>query len=175
MAAVCASSVLIVNATAGYWEDAWTAERRVLRSIRAELPSLAPRSTVILDGVCPYVGPGIVFESSWDLAGALQALYGDDSLLADVTAEATVRGDGIAAEIYGEEMFHPYSRTMILFDYERRSATTLPNAEAARAHFGRSGEIENDCPEGAAGEGTVRLPFDKAYKRLEAQRFQGWG
>jgi hypothetical protein len=174
IAAICASSVVVVNAIAGYWDRAWTTEQRVLASIRGEFPSLPPRTTVILDGVCPYVGPGIVFESSWDLAGALQALYNDDSLRADVTADARVGASGIAAEIYGDETLYGYAPTLLVFDYDRRAATRLRDRDAARRYFGRYGEVETECPEGVAGEGTVRLLFDRAYKRLEARRFRGW-
>ncbi|MDI6772973.1 MAG: hypothetical protein QME77_10375 [bacterium] len=96
LALVSAAGLLINNAIARFWIAAYEKQQLVLADIRRHIPTLPSHSTLILDEVCPYVGPGIVFESSWDLTGALRMLYGDMTLQADVTsARLGVGKDGI--------------------------------------------------------------------------------
>ena len=47
--------------------DGATAEQRVLASTQQRFPAMPPNSTLLLDGVCPYAGPAVVFEANWDL------------------------------------------------------------------------------------------------------------
>src|SRR4029453_16256485 len=96
-------------ALATFWIAAWQRQRQVVGNIRQALPELAPGTTLILDGVCPYLGPAIVFESSWDLAGALRVVYGDRTLHADVTTgRFSIHDDGLRTRIYHASQFSPY-------------------------------------------------------------------
>jgi len=46
----------------GFWKDAAQAQREVLRSVQIHLPALPRKTVLLLDGFCPYRGPGTVFE-----------------------------------------------------------------------------------------------------------------
>jgi hypothetical protein len=46
----------------------------------ASVPTLPKSSTLILDGFCPYIGRGIVFESDWGV-GAVLALCATTRIL----------------------------------------------------------------------------------------------
>ena len=66
-------------------------------------------TTLILDGVCPFSGPAVVFETDWDLRGALQAMHGDKTILADVVGPyMRVTDEGSVTSAYGYETFYRY-------------------------------------------------------------------
>ena len=145
---------LIINVIAACWVAAYAEERNVLADIRQRFPTLPPHSTLILDGVCPYIGPAIVFESHWDLAGALQTVYRDETLAADVvTPRLAVGADGITTTIYQQQVRYPYDRG--LFVYQTGSGVVQPLTDAAAAHtyFARSTKAHS-CPPAKEGIGV---------------------
>ncbi len=91
IALYCSASTLVVRALGMYWVAAWPLQERVLAEIQAAIPELPSGSTVLVHGICPYVGPAIVFESYWDVAGAVQVRYRDPTLEADVTGSHDAR------------------------------------------------------------------------------------
>jgi hypothetical protein len=169
IAALCASGFFIVATLANSWERAWREERAVLRDIRAQLPPPARGSTILLEGVCPYVGPAIVFESSWDLAGALQVMYRDPTLKADVTTNRLHVGDkSISTVIYGViRATYSYER-LLLFDFERKSVREIDDARSLRRHL--DGQ-NHRCTRGEPGVGVPLFRFDNVYTRLERRNF----
>jgi hypothetical protein len=153
---VTTSGFLAINALASKWVEAYGVERRILADVRRHFPSLPPNSTLLLDGACPYIGPAIVFESYWDLAGALQFMYRDETLLADVvTPQLQVNDDGLSTSIYSMRKTYPYSTMLVVYDAASGAAQSLPDAATARAYFGRSARGAS-CPTGQEGMG-VRL------------------
>jgi hypothetical protein len=132
VATLCFCGV-VINATLGsFWVSAAREQTRVLALIKSVVPVLPSGSTVLLDGVCPYVGPGIVFEGPWDLAGVLQIAYGDPSLRADViTPRLDVRDDGVTTQIYGAPTFYGYSN-MLAIDARAGTAVGIADAGALR-------------------------------------------
>ena len=95
LAVVTSSGFLIVNALAEQWIAAYAAERTVLANLRERVPSLPPGSTLLLSGTCPYIGPAIVFEADWDLAGALQVLpFANADSPADTISSRRHQDDG---------------------------------------------------------------------------------
>ena len=85
---------ILINGTLGIlWTEAAQAQRSVLAQLRSDVPELPGPTTLLLDGFCPFVGPGPVFESSWDLKGALQILYDNPALSADVIRPNIEIGD----------------------------------------------------------------------------------
>jgi hypothetical protein len=154
--AAASGGAFIVNAMlVTSWVTAYEREQEVLGVIRRTFTRLPPGSTLILDGVCPYVGPAIVFESSWDLQGALRIWYRDSTLRADVvTPNLRVEGDGLHAVIYGGDSRYPYER-LTLFDARRGTTTPLPDEAAARRYFSQvNPDRTNGCPPGRAGHGV---------------------
>ena len=171
IAAICLAGFLVNNALAVSWTTAWPEERTVLEEIRAALPSLPSNSTLILHGVCPYVGPAIVYESNWDLAGALQAAYGDPTLKADVTtSNMVVEPYGLVTRIYSQTRVYPYGDRLLLFDYEGRRVLSLGDARAAVRYLGGNHpQPPRGCPGGSPGRGSQIFPIDHLYDALEAR------
>lgn len=160
VAALCLSGVLVVNGLASFWVQSWQVQRDVLADVYAALPELPSGSTVLLDGVCPYTGPAIVFESSWDLRGALRVQHRDPSLQADVTSgNVWVERRGVVTRIYRVEMTHPYGERLFLYDHRANATSVLTDEDVARRLLSE-GTRESGCPEGRPGAGTIALPFD---------------
>jgi hypothetical protein len=174
IAAICLSGFLVNNALAVSWTTAWPEERTVLQEIRAALPVLPSNSTLILHGVCPYVGPAIVYESSWDLAGALQVAYSDPTLKADVTtSNMVVEQYGLVTRIYGQKQIYPYGDHLFLYNYEQGRVVPLGDARAAVQYLGgRHPRLPNDCSGGSPGRGKEIFPVDHLYDALQARGFR---
>jgi hypothetical protein len=116
---------------------------------------LPPETTLILDGICPYVGPAIVFDASWDLAGALRIMYGDDTIRADVvTPNLRVEETGLKVSTYGVVTEYPYRRLLVYHAGLRRHFA-FDDADAARRYFQIHNPTQNShCPSGREGHGV---------------------
>jgi len=160
IAALCVAGVMVINGLGNFWAQSWQAQQDVLAELRDAFPELPTGSTVLLAGVCPYIGPAIVFESSWDLRGALRLQHRDRSLEADVTSGAvSVEPRGVVTRIYQVEAVHTYGERLYLYDRRSRSARTLTDEAVAREALLGPPNAQA-CPEGHAGAGTIFLPFD---------------
>ena len=133
---VTASGVLVVNTLARFWVAASAEQQRVLARIRADHPALAPGTVLLLDGTCPYIGPAPVFETSWDLGGALQVAYADASLAGDVvTPRVEIEEEGVATRMYGAKM-GPYPwDALLVYDAARGTSTRLAGPFDAGRYF----------------------------------------
>lgn len=169
----CMGSLLVVNGLAVSWAEAWQREQAILANIQSRVPTLPSHSTIILDGVCPYVGPAIVFDSSWDLAGALQTRYRDQTLRADVnSSRLVVRRDGIFTTVHGgpgTAAFHSYGPRLFLFQAPTGILVPLPDAESAGRYLDKS---MGDRCRGGPGRGVTIFPIDRLYQRLEVRFFR---
>jgi cellulose synthase/poly-beta-1,6-N-acetylglucosamine synthase-like glycosyltransferase len=146
---------LMISTLASFWVKASAQQRIILTDIRKQFPAMEKGSTLILDGVCPYIGPGIVFESQWDLKGALQTMYHDPDLQADiVTPRLRVKNNGIYTQIYTFPSHYSFYR---LFIYNVRVNQVYPirNAQQAYSYFHTfNADYNNGCPEASAGNGV---------------------
>jgi hypothetical protein len=160
---------LMVNTLGAQWGSAWRDQRTVLMRLREALPSPRPNTAVIVDGICPYVGGATVFESNWDVTGALQVMYGDPTLMGDVaSANLTIGQEGLSTVLYGSlEAHYAFGRGLLLFDADRGLVVPLSDAQAAHKLVSATGPSGVKCPPGAAGYGTTILPLDRWYRRLE--------
>jgi hypothetical protein len=151
------ASNIIVNATiASFWVRAYKREQTILQAIYRSFPQLRPGSIVLLDGVCPYDGPATVFESYYDLWGALASHYHDLSLRADVlTSELRVGTAGISTFLYNRWRDYPYGENVFVYRFDHGMVYPIPNAEAAHHYFKiiRS-SWDNYCPPGTPGMGS---------------------
>lgn len=154
IAVIAGSGVAIVNGIAEQWVTAYAAERNILSSIRTRVPALPPHSTLLLEGACPYIGPAVVFEANWDLAGALQVYYRDRTLAANVVSHRmTADESGITATIYGQPTRYPYSASLLAFHAGTGEVQPLPDAATARTWLSRS-LASWSCPAGQEGIGV---------------------
>ena len=132
----CATGFL-ANATIGaFWAAASREQHAVLADVRRAFPQLAPGSHVFLDGMCPYIGPGIIFQAEWDFTGGLRIAYDDPTLRGDVVNhKLKIRPEGIYTELYHNDVvFHPYD-ALWFYHRQRDMVVRIPDADAARRYF----------------------------------------
>jgi hypothetical protein len=157
VAVAAGTNVLIIGTVGTFWGEAYRREQRILHEIRLAFPDLPSETTLILDGVCPYVGPAVVFDASWDLAGALRIIYGDYTIRADVvTPNLTVEETGLKASLYGGRLVteYPYRR-MLLYHAGLRHHFVLEDANAARRYFRAYNPTrDGNCSPGREGHGV---------------------
>ncbi len=160
VALVCLSGLLIVNTLAAMWVTAYERADAVLVDLHGRFPDLPSDTTLILDGVCRYVGPAVVFESDFDLGGALTMTYRDPTIRGAVVSPRLEIGEaGLAMVWYGERVHHPYGEQLVVYDAATGVIQRLPDVATAQRYFalirpdrGRS------CPPGEEGYGTPVLP-----------------
>lgn len=160
IALLCAAGSAVVGAVGGYWQEAFATQHAVVADIARALPSPPPPgSTLLLDGVCSYHGPAVVFESSWDLAGALSLQYQRRDVRADVVSHLTrVDDDSLRLWHYGASHAYPYSPHTLVYRIGSGRALPLPSAAAARAYFDRvNPDHTSGCPWFVTGHGTSIL------------------
>ena len=149
---------VFVNASLGaFWAEAYRREVDVIASIKREYVEFPGPGSLIIDGVCPYVGPAVVFESSWDLTGALQVLYGQYGLNADIiTPSMTVTDSGLVASLYFGAIVtkYPYAR-MSIFNVPRGLRCRFATRRTSGATWTSTTRIaRSGCAIGTAGEGV---------------------
>ena len=89
---------------------------------------------MIIDGPCPYTGPATVFESNWDLEGALKLLYQDNTIRANiVTADIDINDDRI--RISGSGVQNYAFKNLFIYNHKEKKAYPLTNAKDARQYF----------------------------------------
>jgi hypothetical protein len=157
VALLCTSGFAINNTVASFWIDSYRQQQEILADIRQQFPTLPAASTLILDGVCPYLGPAIIFESSWDLAGALMTFYRDRTLRADVvTPNLKVEEDRLSTMLYGGMYSHyPYNEKLFVYHIGRKTTHYLTDVQAARRYFQTfNPDFDNDCPPSREGFGV---------------------
>lgn len=155
IAIVCTVGFFIINTLAIFWTSAYSQAEVVLTGIHNQFPTFPKNSTLILDGVCPYVGPAIVFESHWDLKGALQVTYKDETIQADVvTPRLKVMEDGIKTQIYTFESFYPY-KNLFIYNFKNKEVFNIADQKAADEYFQKyNPDHNNNCPPAEAGNGV---------------------
>jgi hypothetical protein len=143
VAILCTGSFLINSAVASFWVAAYQQEQEVLADIRRHFSTLPTGATFILDGVCPSIGGIPVFESHYDLAGALQIAYHDPTLLADVVRpNLRVNDDGLHTSFHRDQLHYPYHK-LLIYHFGRKTAYPLNDAEEARRYFQTSTPKDN--------------------------------
>jgi len=152
---IATSGFLIINTIANFWGVAYQRDQTVLADIHQHFPVMPKGSTLILDGVCSYDGPGIVFESQWDLLGALQVMYHDPKLRADiVTPRLRIGKTQLTTQIYTTFAYYPYKK-LFIYNYNTKQTYQIPNAKAAYAYFVQyNPDLTSKCAGGTVGNGV---------------------
>ena len=169
MAVFCVSALIVNNVIADFWIEAYEREKEVLAAVQSEFPELTPGAGLILDGVCPYLGPGIVFESDWDLAGALRILYRNPKIDAHVVVpNLRVTQEGLVSTIYGYEYKFLYGDKLQIFDLNSGRRQPLTNSRAACEYFANNnGKPGGGCPPGQPGYGVPILRYRELPPSVE--------
>jgi hypothetical protein len=138
---LAATGTLITSTVADYWVAASARQDEVVARLIGALPAKLQNATVVLDGVCPEIGPGVVFAAPHDLAGFLRGHYQDPTIQANVAMTGVVgvesRGLVISAVLpWGAiPLFHPFRPHLFVYDWPRGSIVLLRDAAAARRYF----------------------------------------
>ena len=151
---VCVSGFIINNTIASFWKEAYKVENETMDEIKNNFPYLPGKTKFILDGICPYIGPAIVFESSWDIGGALRLAYSDTTLQADVISpDLQITEEGIITSIYEVDYFYPYE--ILIYNFNEKKVFGISNMEEAIKYFETvDSNFNNTCPEGYETHGV---------------------
>jgi hypothetical protein len=132
---VTASAYVRLSSIEAYWAQAPAIQQRVFSAARADLGTVPANSTVILDGVCPYFGPAVVLETSWDVGGALTLALGR-SLKGDaVSPRMSPTASGLQTSFYKEPRFYPYGPMLFIYNPVKRQLTRVTDAATAVRYF----------------------------------------
>jgi hypothetical protein len=156
VAVLAASGSLLVSTIGAFWTDAARQQEVVLEVLRAEFDSLPPGSVVLLDGICRYSGPAVVFETQWDVRGMLRLEFEDRSLSGDVVRPGIeINPDGIRTVLYGDVInTYPYGDHLQVLHVGTGTAHTLESHDAALFYFGEMTDAGASCPPGVEGYGA---------------------
>lgn len=130
---ICGVNCLVVSGIASFWVDAAAQQSRILSSVAANVRSLPQESVLLLDGFCRYSGPATVFETDWDVMGALQLTLDDPSLIGDVvTPELHFGAAGVENTKYSEPNGpYQYGSHLFVYNVQKQVFANLPSHEAA--------------------------------------------
>ncbi len=146
IAAMALLAALRIADIGGHWAAAATRQQQILAAAKTDLAGVPAGSTVVIDGVCPYVGPAPVFETIWDAGGALSITLGR-KLEGDIVSDLLARKPtALVSTIYGEDNVHPYGPQLILYNPVRHWVVPLPDAAAASRYFARDHRFDAPCP-----------------------------
>ena len=140
---------------AEHWRRAWSTADTILARVVPIARQLPEGATLLLDGVCPYDGPAIVFESNWDLAGALRLRLDRRALSAGVATKVTVDAGGLSTRLYGRHYLYAFGDGLFIYDLPGDRLTPIPDRRTALAYLSnRRFRPGTDCPPGAEGHGA---------------------
>jgi hypothetical protein len=156
IALLCASGFLSIAGLGTAWTQAYRKQQLVIVDLQHAASVLPSGSTVLLDGICPYVGPGVVFEAAWDVTGMLNILYADSSLRGDIVTSRTALGiQDVETEIYGSTTVYPFDKELFVFNFAAKRLTPLSNAADAKRYFATERVSRSSCPDSRAGNGAA--------------------
>ncbi len=155
VALVCLSGFMINNTLASFWTAAYREEQAIGEDIGRQFSSLPAGTSLVLDGVCPYVGPAIVFEANWDLTGLLQIIFRDSTLRANVVSPRVgINKEGLTTTLYGRESVYRFNN-LLIYNYERKIVYWVKDAQAAARYFQRyNPDYGRSCPPSLEGIGV---------------------
>ncbi|MDQ3099047.1 MAG: glycosyltransferase [bacterium] len=157
IAVTCTAGFIIINSLATFWIVAYEQQQVILSDIQKTIPVMPSGTTLILDGVCPYVGPASVFEAHWDLKGALQIMYNDATLRADiVTTRFEVTDEGFKTTTYSISEQYNYLKDQIyIYNFKTKEIIPIADSVDADQYFHTIySDTRYSCPAGSEGKGA---------------------
>ena len=133
--AVTAAAFVRLATIERYWAEAPAIQGKILDAARADLRDLPAGSTVILAGVCPYHGPAVVFESPFDVGGALTLALGRPVAGDIVSPRMTRTRGGLKTSIYEEPSNYPYGSRLYLYNPSTHRLHRLTDEQAAARYL----------------------------------------
>jgi hypothetical protein len=149
------SGALIIDVIGNFWVQSYRRQIELLSDIRSHIAEIPAGTTLILDGVCPYIGPAPVFETNWDLAFALTIYYGHPDINANIVSRRlTVGPNGLIARLILGPVIHPFNR-LYVYHFGRKETYPLPDEQTAKNYFDNiSTDRMSRCPPDFYGNGV---------------------
>ena len=137
--AVCCGCAYCIDETiATFWIEASQRQDVILREIKQAIPHPPTGTSILLDGYCPWIGPGIVFEIDWDLTGILALAYNDRSMKGDVL-RPRMKIDERGVLNLEEKVVYPFD-SLYFYDVGKRRAVRIQDRETALRYQKQSAE-----------------------------------
>ena len=155
IAVIAFVGTLRVLQIANYWTEARPIADKILAAARSDLKDVPAQSVVLLDNVCPYHGPAVIFEAPWDVSGALTLASGKPVRGDAVSPRMSLQKGGLATSIYGEAAFYPFGRNLYVYDPPRHRLVQLGDFAAARRYFRAASATRTPCSRGYVGHGVL--------------------
>jgi hypothetical protein len=152
VALITAAAFARLSTIENYWAEAPALQQRILSAARIDLRTLPANSAVILDGVCPYHGPAVVFES-WDAGGALTLALGRPVYADTVSPRMSLTPNGLSTSIYKMPDFYAYGERLYVYQPYRHRLVRLDSAASAKAYF--TTRKATLCPVGYVARGVA--------------------
>ena len=152
----CGVNSLVVSGIASFWIKASEEQKAIVHAVASIAPAPPHGSVLLLDGVCKYVGPGIVFEGDDDSSSAIQMATRDFSSSSDVISpNLHFDEDGVNTTMYGQPEHHyDYGELLFVYNLKNPKLTSLPTREAAESYMRSMNPDRNGgCPEAHEGDG----------------------
>ena len=135
IALICGCGGVINNSIASFWIDASHKQQDILRELPQRLTNLPKGSSILLGGFCSWNGPGIVFETDWDVSGALALLYRDGTITGNVVRPwMEVNDQGVQFkegwDLYSSGSSYSFT-SLYFYNVERKEASRISNREDA--------------------------------------------
>lgn len=153
VAVIAAISTLRLAMVASHWVEASTAQARILNQATHDLSLVHAGATVVLTGVCPYRGPGVVFEARWDVGPALLIVLNRDLQGNIVTNRTRLGPTALETSIYGERNEYPYGRGLWFYEPGAGQPVRIMDQRAAREYF--ADRESSRCPPSYPGQGQL--------------------
>jgi hypothetical protein len=156
VALIVSSGFAIIQGISSYWTEASAQQKLVLGDIFTHMPKLPPRTVLLIDGICAYVGPGIVFETWWDASGALQLLYRDSTVSGNViTSKTEVERSHLSTFLYEDKSRYDYHNQLWIYNYRSKQLVVLATYEIAQKYFAEHDPRQlNGCSPAREGFGA---------------------
>jgi hypothetical protein len=148
---------LITGYVATFWVAAAREQEALVATLQERLPELPAGTTLLLDGICPFLGPAPVFVTSWDTRGMLRLTYRERTLRGDVLKpDSEWLPEGVRTVLFDDVIhLYPYGDDLIVFHAGTGASYPLVDAAAAERYVrevGVPGRVV--CPPYTDGDGV---------------------
>jgi hypothetical protein len=161
IAMVCLAGSMSVNCLSTQWKRASQKQAEILTNLETALGEIPPHAIILVDGICPYIGPAPVFEGQWDVTGALFVLSRDHSQKGDVvTSRLQLLSDRVITSIYEFESEYAYGHNLYAYHDRWHKTYSLWSVEQARRYFDHVSDLgKRDCLKSKPGQGDEVVPL----------------
>lgn len=132
----CATGIFLQVATGRMWVRAAERQDAVVAAVLAAAGDLRAGDTVLIYGLCPYLGPAAVLRSPDDTGPRLMIASGGRILAADlIQPDTRLTSSEINTNHHDRLKGHYPYRSLVVVDLPRRAATRIESYSEASAFF----------------------------------------